>query len=49
MVLNAKLYKEKLALGDKARHAIKYIWANGYQHEKENQGVFRVMIWARFK
>jgi hypothetical protein len=39
MVLSGIMYKEMQPLGDKMIHVIKYTWASGYQHEKENQKI----------
>jgi hypothetical protein len=45
MVLSGDLYKGMQPLGDKVRHAVKYTWANGYQHEKRNQGILGYRHW----
>jgi hypothetical protein len=37
------------ALGDKMRHAVKCIWANGNQHEKEKPREFSADIGFRLK
>jgi hypothetical protein len=49
MVLSSNLYEGMQPSGDKMRQSFKYTWANGYQHEKENQGILGVDIDYRFK